>query len=230
MKKFALFLFTIVFTFNSALAEEIKWTVERNTIPQENNQSVIMKTEPSKFGNTDLLKVPVKQPVTSPVSRNNSTSSTNFSSNLNAAVSSSLQPVSSKDPFVIKIDGIKYYMVQNNTIVGQNSTLENIYEPLYKMDKNKDQKLTSQEMKISNIRFARLNKNGQLEMTNKTLDYPLTNISHIDLKTLRKTNNIGKLGSFGYFDIYINQDNQQKRFIGQIAYEDEQSINKLLGK
>ena len=220
MKKFILFLFILVFTLNSALAEEIKWTVERNPIPQETGQSVIMETEPSKFGNTDLLKVPVKHPVKASVTGNN----------LNSAVSSSLRTVSSKDPFVIKVDGIKYYMVQNNTIVGQNSTLENIYEPLYKMDKNKDQKLTFQEMKISNIRFARLNKNRQLEISDKTLDYPLENISYIDLKTLRKTNNTGKLGSFGYFDFYINQDNQQKRFIGQITYEDEQSINKLLGK
>lgn len=223
MKKFAILLFTIVFTMNVSFAEEIKWTVERNTSSEVSENPVVLETKSSRFGNVDFLKLPIKrQVVVSSTSTLNTDASVEFET--------MLPRIASRDPFVIKVDGLKYYMVQNKSIVGQDSTLENIYEPLFKMDKNKDKKLTSQEMKNANIRFVRLNNKGQLEMSDKTLDYPLINVSYIDLNTLRKTNNTGKLGSFGYFDIYINKDYQLKRFIGQITYEDEESINKLLGK
>ena len=218
MKKFAILLFTIVFTMNVSFAEEIKWTVERNTSSEVSENPVVLETKSSRFGNVDFLKLPIKR-----------TGSEINSVNIPLALGL-IAVLGSKDPFVIKVDGIKYYMVQNKSIVGQDSTLENIYEPLFKMDKNKDKKLTSQEMKNANIRFVRLNNKGQLEMSDKTLDYPLINVSYIDLNTLRKTNNTGKLGSFGYFDIYINKDYQLKRFIGQITYEDEETIDKLLGK
>ena len=62
------------------------------------------------------------------------------------------------------------------------------------------------------------------------MDYSIINVSYIDLKTLRRTNNTGKVGSFGYFDIYINYQGEIKKFIGQITYEDENSIRKLMGK
>lgn len=222
MKKFVILLFTIVFTMNVSFAEEIKWTVERNTSSDVSENPVVLETKSSRFGNVDFLKLPIKRQVV--------VSSTSTSNNDTSDFDNMLSSIASRDPFVIKIDGIKYYMVQNKSIVGQDSTLENIYEPLFKMDKNKDKNLTSQEMKNSNIRFVRLNNKGQLEIADKSLDYPLINIAYIDLNTLRKTNNTGKLGSFGYFDIYINKDYQLKRFIGQITYEDEESINKLLGK
>lgn len=223
MKKFAILLFAIVFTTNMSFAEEIKWTVERNSSSSNVSEpSTVLETKSSRFGNVDFLKLPIKRQVV--------VSSTSTSNNDTSDFDNMLSSIVSRDPFVIKIDGVKYYMVQNNSIVGQDSTLENIYEPLFKMDKNKDKNLTSQEMKNSNIRFVRLNNKGQLEIADKSLDYPLINIAYIDLNTLRKTNNTGKLGSFGYFDIYINKDYQLKRFIGQITYEDEESINKLLGK
>ena len=222
MKKFAILLFTIVFTMNVSFAEEIKWTVERNTSSHVSENPVVLETKSSRFGNVDFLKLPIKRQVI--------VSSTSTSNNDTSDFDNMLSSIASRDPFVIKIDGIKYYMVQNKSIVGQDSTLENIYKPLFEMDKNKDRKLTYQEMKNANVRFVRLNNKGQLEMSNKNFDYPLINVSYIDLNTLRKTNNTGKLGSFGYFDIYINKDYQLKRFIGQITYEDEESINKLLGK
>lgn len=223
MKKFAILLFAIVFTTNMSFAEEIKWTVERNTSSDVSENPVVLETKSSRFGNVDFLKLPIKRQVITSATSDLKTDTVEFDAILP-------QSIVSRDPFVIKIDGVKYYMVQNNSIVGQDSTLENIYEPLFKMDKNKDKNLTSQEMKNSNIRFVRLNNKGQLEIADKSLDYPLINIAYIDLNTLRKTNNTGKLGSFGYFDIYINKDYQLKRFIGQITYEDEESINKLLGK
>lgn len=224
MKKFAILLFAIVFTANMSFAEEIKWTVERNSSSSNVSEpSTVLETKSSRFGNVDFLKLPIKRQVITSATSDLKTDTVEFDAILP-------QSIVSRDPFVIKIDGVKYYMVQNNSIVGQDSTLENIYEPLFKMDKNKDKNLTSQEMKNSNIRFVRLNNKGQLEIADKSLDYPLINIAYIDLNTLRKTNNTGKLGSFGYFDIYINKDYQLKRFIGQITYEDEESINKLLGK
>lgn len=223
MKKIVILLFTIVFTMNVSFAEEIKWTVERNTSSDVSENPVVLETKSSRFGNVDFLKLPIKRQVITSATSDLKTDTVEFDAILP-------QSIVSRDPFVIKIDGVKYYMVQNNSIVGQDSTLENIYEPLFKMDKNKDKNLTSQEMKNSNIRFVRLNNKGQLEIADKSLDYPLINIAYIDLNTLRKTNNTGKLGSFGYFDIYINKDYQLKRFIGQITYEDEESINKLLGK
>ena len=129
-----------------------------------------------------------------------------------------------------EVDGIKYYMVQNNKILGEDSTLKTIYQPLYLLDKNNDKKITSAELKNGNIRFVRLNNSGQLELNNKSLDYPLANISYIDLNTLRRTQNAGDIGSFGYFDIYINHNYQIKKFIGQITYENKEDINRLMGR
>ena len=173
MKKIVILLFTIVFTMNVSFAEEIKWTVERNTSSDVSENPVVLETKSSRFGNVDFLKLPIKRQVITSATSDLKTDTVEFDAILP-------QSIVSRDPFVIKIDGVKYYMVQNNSIVGQDSTLENIYEPLFKMDKNKDKNLTSQEMKNSNIRFVRLNNKGQLEIADKSLDYPLINIAYID--------------------------------------------------
>lgn len=213
MKKYLLML-ACLFSFASCTyAQEIKWTVKQEPVKPVTPESQILTPRNSTFNrNLDSIKMPLRP-----------------TNNLGVA-ETALRRTLQSDPFVLKVDGIKYYMLQNGKIVGYDSTLETLYEPLFKLDKNKDKKLTGLELKTANIRFVKLNENGRLELNNKNLDYSIINVSYIDLKTLRRTNNTGKVGSFGYFDIYINYQGEIKKFIGQITYEDENSIRKLMGK
>ena len=223
MKKYLLFILLFFCCVNVVFADDINWTVKQSENYSFNNPQ-ILTPKSSKFNkNVDCIFMPVKEKEIPVVTR---TTTPDTAKIIRRSLASSEQ----LDPFVIKVDGIKYYMVQNNKILGEDSTLKTIYQPLYLLDKNNDKKITSAELKNGNIRFVRLNNSGQLELNNKSLDYPLANISYIDLNTLRRTQNAGDIGSFGYFDIYINHNYQIKKFIGQITYENKKDINRLMGR
>ena len=223
MKKYLLFILLFFCCVNVVFADDINWTVKRSENYSFNNTQILTPKSSNFNKNVDCIFMPVKEKEIPVVTR---TTTPDTAKIIRRSLASSEQ----LDPFVIKVDGIKYYMVQNNKILGEDSTLKTIYQPLYLLDKNNDKKITSAELKNGNIRFVRLNNSGQLELNNKSLDYPLANISYIDLNTLRRTQNAGDIGSFGYFDIYINHNYQIKKFIGQITYENKKDINRLMGR
>ena len=223
MKKYLLFILLFFCCVNVVFADDINWTVKRSENYSFNNTQILTPKSSNFNKNVDCIFMPVKEKEIPVVTR---TTTPDTAKIIRRSLASSEQ----LDPFVIKVDGIKYYMVQNNKILGEDSTLKTIYQPLYLLDKNNDKKITSAELKNGNIRLVRLNNSGQLELNNKSLDYPLANISYIDLNTLRRTQNTGDIGSFGYFDIYINHNYQIKKFIGQITYENKKDINRLMGR
>lgn len=223
MKKNLLFILLFFCCVNVVFADDINWTVKQSENYSFNNTQILTPKSSNFNKNVDCIFMPVKEKEIPVVTR---TTTPDTAKIIRRSLASSEQ----LDPFVIKVDGIKYYMVQNNKILGEDSTLKTIYQPLYLLDKNNDKKITSAELKNGNIRFVRLNNSGQLELNNKSLDYPLANISYIDLNTLRRTQNTGDIGSFGYFDIYINHNYQIKKFIGQITYENKKDINRLMGR
>ncbi len=223
MKKYLLFILLFFCCVNVVFADDINWTVKQSENYSFNNTQILTPKSSNFNKNVDCIFMPVKEKEIPVVTR---TTTPDTAKIIRRSLASSEQ----LDPFVIKVDGIKYYMVQNNKILGEDSTLNTIYQPLYLLDKNNDKKITSAELKNGNIRFVRLNNSGQLELNNKSLDYPLANILYIDLNTLRRTQNAGDIGSFGYFDIYINHNYQIKKFIGQITYENKKDINRLMGR
>lgn len=223
MKKYLLFILLFFCCVNVVFADDINWTVKQSENYSFNNTQILTPKSSNFNKNVDCIFMPVKEKEIPVVTR---TTTPDTAKIIRRSLASSEQ----LDPFVIKVDGIKYYMVQNNKILGEDSTLNTIYQPLYLLDKNNDKKITSAELKNGNIRFVRLNNSGQLELNNKSLDYPLANISYIDLNILRRTQNTGDIGSFGYFDIYINHNYQIKKFIGQITYENKEDINRLMGR
>lgn len=223
MKKYLLSILLFFCCVNVVFADDINWTVKQSENYSFNNTQILTPKSSSFNKNVDCIFMPIKEKEIPVVTR---TTTPDTSRIIRRSLASSEQ----LDPFVIKVDGIKYYMVQNNKILGEDSTLDIIYKPLYLLDKNNDKKITSAELKNGNIRFVRLNNSGQLELNNKSLDYPLANISYIDLNTLRRTQNAGDIGSFGYFDIYINHNYQIKKFIGQITYENKEDINRLMDR
>lgn len=223
MKKYLLFILLFFCCVNVVFADDINWTVKQSENYSFNNTQILTPKSSNFNKNVDCIFMPVKEKEIPVVTR---TTTPDTAKIIRRSLASSEQ----LDPFVIKVDGIKYYMVQNNKILGEDSTLNTIYQPLYLLDKNNDKKITSAELKNGNIRFVRLNNSGQLELNNKSLDYPLANILYIDLNTLRRTQNAGDIGSFGYFDIYINHNYQIKKFIGQITYENKEDINRLMGR
>lgn len=223
MKKYLLSILLFFCCVNVVFADDINWTVNQSENYSFNNTQILTPKSSSFNKNVDCIFMPIKEKEIPVVTR---TTTPDTARIIRRSLASSEQ----LDPFVIKVDGIKYYMVQNNKILGEDSTLDIIYKPLYLLDKNNDKKITSAELKNGNIRFVRLNNSGQLELNNKSLDYPLANISYIDLNTLRRTQNAGDIGSFGYFDIYINHNYQIKKFIGQITYENKEDINRLMGR
>ena len=223
MKKYLLSILLFFCCVNVVFADDINWTVKQSENYSFNNTQILIPKSSSFNKNVDCIFMPIKEKEIPVVTR---TTTPDTARIIRRSLASSEQ----LDPFVIKVDGIKYYMVQNNKILGEDSTLKTIYQPLYLLDKNNDKKITSAELKNGNIRFVRLNNSGQLELNNKSLDYPLANISYIDLNTLRRTQNAGDIGSFGYFDIYINHNYQIKKFIGQITYENKEDINRLMGR
>ena len=139
------------------------------------------------------------------------------------------------DPYAIKINGQKYYLVKNKTdgiydiedILGYNDTKSELFNDLKELNSDiYKSKLTRDELIKADVRFVAV-INNKLELYNKSMDYDMNNISYIDLSTLRGTINNGKIGSFGYFDVYLA--NGQK-IIGFVTFDSDEVLWDLIRK
>ena len=141
------------------------------------------------------------------------------------------------DPYIIKINGVKYYLVFENKsgnysfkdIVGYDDARESIFKSLIALNSDSDTtKITGAELKKANVRLVRLQNNGKLAFGDKSLDFDVDKIAYIDLNYIRETLNNGTIGTCGYFDVYIkNNSGKLQKVIGQVTFEDEKELEKL---
>ena len=141
------------------------------------------------------------------------------------------------DPYMMKISNNKYYLVKDslnnqytlNNIIGYTDKRGSLFTAMRKLDLNKDNKITSSELKKQNIRFVRLDFTNKLILYDKTKDFNLNNIEFIDLSTLRESVNNGNIGSFGYFDVYVKlNDGIIKKITGCVTFETDKELMELI--
>ena len=140
------------------------------------------------------------------------------------------------DPYVIKINGTKYYMVKNSAtgvytldnIVGYCDEKTSLFNALNKINSDNDNtKLTKEELKAAQIRFVAVDNNGRLQLNNKSKDF--VQVEYIDLSTTRESINNGKIGSFGYYDVYIKDLNGQvKKIIGYVSFDSDDELLEMI--
>ena len=150
---------------------------------------------------------------------------------------SAITQVINSDPYIIKINGIKYYLVfENKTgnysfkdIVGYDDARESIFKSLIAINSDSDKtKITGEELKKANVRLVKLQNNGKLAFSDKSQDYDVTKIAYIDLNYIRETLNNGSIGTCGYFDVYLKNGTEKlKKVIGQVTFEEEKELEKL---
>ena len=140
------------------------------------------------------------------------------------------------DPYVIKINGTKYYMVKNsadgnytlNNILGYGDSKTSLFSSLIALNSNNDKKITKDELNKANIRFIAVDNNGKLQLNNKENDF--TDILYIDLSNIRESvNTANMIGSFGYFDVYIkDKHGVTKKIIGYISFDSDEELLEMI--
>ena len=140
------------------------------------------------------------------------------------------------DPYVLKVNGTKYYMVKNSAtgvytldnIVGYGDEKTSLFNALKSINSDSDNtKLTKEELKAAQIRFVAVDKNGKLLLNNKAKDF--VEVEYIDLSNTRETINNGAIGSFGYYDVYIKDLNGQvKKIIGYVSFDSDDELLEMI--
>ena len=131
---------------------------------------------------------------------------------------------SSCDPFMVKIDGIKYYMMYggSNTPGIQNllgcSGMRKIdfFTPLRDLESDGDNlRITGAELKKAGIRLVASDIHNTLLYNTPDKDFDMNKVSYIDMTRLRITP--AAIG-YGSFDLYIKKENGNlKKVIGKVS-------------
>ena len=214
MKRFYLSLFLLVLPCNLCFAEDYNISNDRvpvnNSVPKPKVYNTFHRKHDNIILQTDTTKAS------------------------EAAVMASRAAL---DPYVVKIKNVKYYMVKNSpdgiytkeNIIGLNNNKNSLFEDMKQLNSDKDNtKITAEELKKAGIRFVAVDNNKKLMLHNKEKDYPLDNISYIDLANLRETINNGSIGSFGYFDMYIKTNEGPKKIIGYVSFDTEDELTEMI--
>ena len=140
------------------------------------------------------------------------------------------------DPYVIKINGVKYYLVKNatdgnytlNNILGYGDSKTSLFTSLSSLDTNSDLKITKEELQKANVRFVEVGGNGKLQLNDTSKDF--TDIVYIDLGNIRESiNTANMIGSFGYFDVYIKDKNgNKKKIIGYVSFDSDNELLEMI--
>ena len=139
------------------------------------------------------------------------------------------------DPYVINVNGVKYYMIKNSAdgqytldnIVGYGDNKKSLFASLIALNSDNDKsKLTKAELDKAGIRFVAVNPQGKLLVNDTSKD--LKDIISIDLSTLKESVNNGKIGSFGYFDVYVNQYGEPKKKVGYVSFDSDEELLEML--
>lgn len=127
------------------------------------------------------------------------------------------------DPFMVKIDGIKYYMMYKGasnpsvkTLVGCSGQSKfDFFTPLRDMESdNNYSKLTASELQKAGVRLVATDIHDTLLYNQPDKDFNLSKVSYIDMDRLRIT---PAAVGYGNFDLYIKKDNGNlKKIIGKV--------------
>ena len=204
------------------------------------------------------LKTTSMTPVNTNVTTNNTNSVNNFSdavtygirntvsyTGINNSSSSILTKnpttratVKSVDPYFIEVDGNRYMFIKDNhdkvfntsDILGINDTKENVFASLRPLDKNRDNRLSGDELISAGVRIVRLNQDGKLIYNDKSKDFKNSDVVFIYMSGLRKSyQNDQNTGEFGLFDVVVKRpDNTKKIVTGIVTFESEEEVKKYL--
>ena len=140
------------------------------------------------------------------------------------------------DPYLIEINGTKYMLIKDNDdgifnekdILGIKDSTKNVFASLRPLDKNKDSKLTGDELTEAGVRLVRINSVGKLDYETTKHDFKNSDIEFIYLTELRKAyKNDGSTGQFGQYDVIIKNDKGEKSLVtGLVLFETEEEVQK----
>lgn len=137
-------------------------------------------------------------------------------------------------PFWIKIGSEKYYMLRGSSdenysyknLVGCDKPKKQLFEALSELN-NGDNMLTAAELGNQNIRFVQQKLNGKLDIYDSTKDFPLENISYIDMTTLA-TFYDRFLRPSGTFTVYVvSERGNLQKYIGHVNYEHPRRLERM---
>lgn len=131
---------------------------------------------------------------------------------------------SSCDPFMVKIDGTKYFMMYAGA---NNPSMQNLlgcsgqrkidfFTPLRDLESDGDNlKITAAELQRAGIRFVATDIHNTLLYNETNKDFDINKISYIDMTRLRIT---PAAVGYGSFDLYIKKENGNlKKVIGKVS-------------
>lgn len=137
-------------------------------------------------------------------------------------------------PFWIKIGSEKYYMLRTSSdgnysyknLVGCDKPKKQLFESLLDLN-NGDKMLTAAELGNNKIRFVQQKLNGKLELEDSTKDFPLKNISYIDMTTTA-TFYDRFLRPSGTYTVYIiSERGNLQKYIGHVNYEHPRRLERM---
>ena len=162
----------------------------------------------------------------------------NFSSN--PSIRTISPRLSYLDPYVININNKNYVLIKDNkdnnwsveNILGYNDSKTDLFASLKVLEKDGDKsKISQQELKDANVRFALLKDDGTIELNERNFDYDINNVLYIDMKNLRTAlGNKNQDGTFGYFYVIVKENNKKIAVPGRVTFEEKSELKKYIGK
>lgn len=142
------------------------------------------------------------------------------------------------DPYIVRIKNNDYVLVKDSqdskwtveNILGYEDSKDDLFASLKKLESDgNSSKISTQELQNANIRFVKLNSDGSLALDDKSLDYDINKVLYIDMKNLRTAlGNKNQDGTFGYFYVYIKDENGKRAVVGRVTFEEKQELHKYL--
>ena len=136
------------------------------------------------------------------------------------------------DPYIVPIDGVRYILIKDriggkwcaDDIFGINDEKSSRFSSLISLDTNHDLKITADEIKTANLRFAKLSSDYTIQARNNNTDYNLSGFQYIDLNSIKRVTNSDNAGIFGHFNMYyIARNGARKIAIGYVTYDDAEN-------
>ncbi len=228
MKKF--FAILVVSMFGMPVFSAQNFTLKATpTTPADINSAINTTNSVNNF--SDAVTYGIRNTV-SYTGINNSSSSIRTKNPTTRAI------VKSVDPYFIEVDGNRYMFIKDNhdkvfnasDILGINDTKENVFASLKQLDKNRDNRLSGNELISAGVRIVRLNQDGKLIYNDKSKDFKNSDVVFIYMSGLRKSyQNDQNTGEFGLFDVVVKRpDNTKKIVTGIVTFESEEEVKKYL--
>lgn len=142
------------------------------------------------------------------------------------------------DPYIVRIKNNDYVLVKDSqdskwtveNILGYEDSKDDLFASLKKLESDGNaSKISTQELQNANIRFVKRNSDGSLALDDKSLDYDINKVLYIDMKNLRTAlGNKNQDGTFGYFYVYIKDENGKRAVVGRVTFEEKQELHKYI--